>query len=260
MGMLDKKVAFVTGAASGIGKGTALRFAQEGAAVGLADMQDEEGQKVVAEIEAQGGRALYVNTDVANAASVERAVKETVSRFGRLDIVFANAGINGVWAPIEELQPEEWDKTLDINLKGTYLTVHYAIPHLRAAGGGSIIITSSVNGNRTFSTAGASAYSSSKAGQVAFMKMAALELGRYNIRVNAVCPGAIHTNIDQRTEKRDTEEVEVKVEFPEGRPFLNEGQGEPIDVADTCLFLAADLSRHVSGVDIYVDGGASLLR
>jgi NAD(P)-dependent dehydrogenase (short-subunit alcohol dehydrogenase family) len=260
MGMLDGKVVFITGGASGIGKGTALRFAQEGALIGIADMLDDEGAQVVADIASQGGHALYQHTDISNPADVEKAVTRTVDHFGRLDIVFANAGINGMWAPIEELQPEEWDKTLNINLKGTYLTAHFTIPHLRAAGGGSIIITSSVNGNRTFSNAGASAYSSSKAGQVAFMKMAALELGRYNIRVNAVCPGAIHTNIGERTQKRDTEEVEIKVEFPEGQPFLNEGQGEPIDVADTCLFLASDLSRHISGVDIYVDGGASLLR
>lgn len=260
MAILDGKVAFITGGASGIGEGTALRFASEGAAVGIADRDEEKGRAVVAAITQKGGKAVYVDTDVTDPAQVEQAVTATVDAFGKLDTVFANAGINGVWTPIEELQPDDWDKTLDINLKGTYLTVHFAIPHLRAAGGGSIIITSSVNGNRTFSSAGASAYSSSKAGQVAFMKMAALELGRYNIRVNAVCPGAIHTNIGESTEKRDTEEVEVKIEFPEGQPFLNEGQGEPIDVADTCLFLASDLSRHVSGVDIYVDGGASLLR
>ena len=114
---------------------------------------------------------------------------------------------------IEELKPEEWDKTIDINLKGTYLTLHFAIPHLKQAGGGSILITSSVNGNRVFTSAGATAYSTSKAGQVAMMKMAAVELGRYNIRVNAVCPGAIHTNIDQRTEKRDTEKIDAKVEM-----------------------------------------------
>jgi NAD(P)-dependent dehydrogenase (short-subunit alcohol dehydrogenase family) len=137
--------------------------------------------------------------------------------------------------------------------------VHYAIPHLKRAGGGSVIITSSVNGNRTFKTAGASAYSASKAGQVAFMKMAALELGRHNVRVNAVCPGAIHTNIDDRTKKRHTGEVEVKVVLPEGSPAVNEGQADPDEVADVCLFLASDLSRHVSGVDIYVDGGQSLL-
>lgn len=259
-GLLKGKVAFVTGGASGIGKGAAERFAQEGARVALADMQPEEGERAAREIERAGGEALFVRCDVSSPDEVKAAMDQTVERFGRLDVVFANAGINGVWTPIEELQPEEWDKTLDINLKGTYLTLHFAVPHLRQAGGGSVIITSSVNGNRTFSTAGASAYSTSKAGQVAFMKMAALELGRYNIRVNAVLPGAIHTNIDDRTEKRHTEEVQIKVELPEGMPAINEGQGEPVDVADTCLFLASDLSRHVSGVEIYVDGGASLLR
>jgi NAD(P)-dependent dehydrogenase (short-subunit alcohol dehydrogenase family) len=264
MGLLDGRIAFITGGASGIGLGTALRFAEEGARVAIADMQSEEGEKARAEIEKASGKTsgepLFVVCDVSDPESVKNAIDATVERFGRLDIVFANAGINGVWAPIEELLPTEWDKTLDINLKGTYLTLHYAIPHLKAAGGGSVIITSSVNGNRTFSNAGASAYSSSKAGQVAFMKMAALELGRYNIRVNAVCPGAIHTNIGERTQQRNTEEVEIKVEMPDGRPFLNEGQGDPVDVADTCLFLACDFSRHVSGVEIYVDGGASLLR
>jgi NAD(P)-dependent dehydrogenase (short-subunit alcohol dehydrogenase family) len=258
--MLNGRVAFITGAASGIGKGTAVRFAREGAGIGLADMQVEEGHEVLHEIEALGGDAVFLECDVSDPESVRRAVDGTVERFGRLDVVFANAGINGVWTPIEDLQPEDWDKTLDINLKGTYLAVHFAIPHLRRQGGGSILVTSSVNGNRTFSSAGASAYSTSKAGQVAFMKMAALELAQYNIRVNAVCPGAIHTNIGERTEKRHTEEVEIKVELPEGKPGLHGGQGEPIDVADACLFLACDLSRHVSGIELYVDGGASLLR
>jgi NAD(P)-dependent dehydrogenase (short-subunit alcohol dehydrogenase family) len=259
MGLLENKVAFITGGASGIGEGTARRFAQEGAHVVLADVQEEAGQKLRAELEAQGHQALYVDCDVSQPQAVEQAIEAAVQRFGRLDIVFANAGINGVWTPIDELQPEDWDKTIDINLKGTYLTVHYAVPHLKAAGGGSIIITSSVNGNRTFSSAGATAYSTSKAGQVAFMKMVALELGRHNIRCNAVCPGAIHTNIDDRTDKRDTEKIGMEVELPKGSPALHQGQGEPVDVADTCLFLASDLGRHVSGVDIYVDGAASLL-
>ncbi len=258
--MLDDKVAFITGAASGIGAGTARRFAREGARVALADVQTGEGERLRAELEAEGSQVLYVDCDVSNPAAVERAIAATVDRFGTLDVVFANAGINGVWTPIEELQPDEWDRTLDINLKGTYLTVHFAVPHLKRAGGGSIIITSSVNGNRTFSNPGASAYSASKAGQVALMKMVALELGRHNIRCNAVCPGAIPTNIDQRTEQRHTDNIGIAVELPEGNPALHEGQGEPIDVADTCLFLASDLGRHVSGVEIYVDGGASLLR
>lgn len=260
MGMLDNKVAFITGGASGIGAGTARRFAQEGAHIVLADVQPEEGEKLRQEIEAAGGQAIYVDCDVSQPEAVQKAIEAAVQKFGRLDIVFANAGINGMWTPIDELQPEEWDKTIDINLKGTYLTVHYAVPHLKQAGGGTILITSSVNGTRTFSNPGASAYSTSKAGQVAFMKMIALELGRHHIRCNAICPGAIHTNIDERTEKRDTEKIGIKVELPEGSPALNEGQGEPVDVADTCLFLASDLGRHVSGVEIFVDGGASLLR
>lgn len=258
--MLDGKVAFITGGASGIGAGTARRFAQEGARVVLADVQTGEGERVRDEITGQGGQALYLNCDVSDAESVRQAIEAAVGEFGRLDIVFANAGINGVWAPIEDLRPEEWDQTLGINLKGTYLTVHFAVPHLKRAGGGSIIVTSSVNGNRTFSSPGASAYSTSKAGQVAFTKMIALELGRENIRCNAVCPGLIHTNIEQRTEHKGTEKLGIEVELPEGSPALNEGEGEPVDVADTCLFLASDLSRHVSGVEIYVDGGASLLR
>jgi NAD(P)-dependent dehydrogenase (short-subunit alcohol dehydrogenase family) len=260
MGMLDGRVAFITGGASGIGEGTAKRFAREGARVALADVQPEEGERVRAEIEAAGGEALYLDCDVSDPQSVEQAVNAAVQRFGRLDIVFANAGINGLFAPVDELQPHEWDKTIGINLKGTYLTVHYTVPHLKRAGGGSIIITSSVNGTRSFSNPGASAYSTSKAGQIAFMKMVALELGRHNIRCNAVCPGFIHTNIDDRTERRNTESIGIEVDLPQGNPALHEGVGDPVDVADTCLFLASDLGRHVSGVEIFVDGGASLLR
>ncbi|MBW3622997.1 MAG: SDR family oxidoreductase [Armatimonadetes bacterium] len=260
MGLLENRVAFITGAASGIGEGMARRFAQEGARVAIADVQTEDGERVRDEILAEGAEALYLNCDVSDPDSVQQAVEATVERFGKLDIVCANAGINGVFAPIEELKPDEWDRTLDINLKGTYLTVHFTVPHLKNAGGGSIIITSSVNGNRSFGYPGASAYSTSKAGQVAFMKMIALELGRHQIRCNAVCPGAIHTNIDERTEPHNTEKIGIEVELPKGSPAVNEGQGEPLDVADTCLFLASDLGRHVSGVEIYVDGGASLLR
>lgn len=257
--MLDKKVAFITGASSGIGAGIAKRYAEEGARVVLADVQQEEGEKLRAELEKAGHRALYVNCDVSKAEDVQRAIEQTVKEFGGLDIVCANAGVNGVWAPVDELQPDEWSRTLDINLKGTFLTVHFAVPHLKK-NGGSIIITSSVNGTRTFSNPGTSAYASSKAAQVAFMKVIALELGRDNIRCNAICPGFIHTNIQDRTEQRDTDKMGMKVELPEGSPAVDEGMGDPVEVADVCVFLASDLSRHVSGVEIFVDGGASLLR
>jgi NAD(P)-dependent dehydrogenase (short-subunit alcohol dehydrogenase family) len=260
MGMLEKKVAFITGAASGIGAGTARRFAEQGAMVALADVQAEAAERLREEISALGQQAIAVTCDVADPESVKHAIGTTVEQFGRLDIVFANAGINGVWTPIEELQPAEWDRTLDINLKGTYLTVHFAVPYLKQAGAGSIIITSSVNGTRSFSNPGASAYSTSKAGQVAFMKMIALELGRYNIRCNAICPGFIETNIQERTEQRHVEKIGIEVDLPKGSPAVNKGKGDVFEVADTCLFLASDLGRHVSGVEIFVDGGASLLR
>lgn len=260
MGMLEQKVAFITGGASGIGAGTAQRFAEEGALVALADMQDDEGYKVRDAINDAGGTALYINCDVSDAASVEAAIGATVKQFGRLDIVFANAGINGVAAPIEELQPDEWAKTIATNLTSTYLTVHFAVPHLKKAGSGSIIITSSVNGTRTFSKPGASAYSASKAGQVAFMKMMALELGRSHIRCNAICPGFIGTNIEERTEDHNTEKIGIEVDLPKGSPAIDDGMGDTDEVADVCLFLASDLSRHVSGVELFIDGGASLLR
>jgi NAD(P)-dependent dehydrogenase (short-subunit alcohol dehydrogenase family) len=257
MGMLDGKVALVTGAGSGIGRATAIRLAREGVGVGVADLKAGDTRSV---IEAAGGRAIDLSCDVTEVDDVREAVEGTVEKFGRLDVVVANAGINGVWAPIDELQPDEWDKTLDVNLKGTYLTLHFAVPHLRKAGAGSIVIMSSVNGNRTFSNAGATAYASSRAAQVAMMKMMALELGRYNIRVNAVCPGAIHTHIEDSTHKRGTERIPLTVEFPDGTPGVNHGEADPDVVADVCLFLASDLSRHVSGVEIYVDGGLSLMR
>ena len=256
MGMLDGKVAFVTGAGSGIGKATALRFAREGAKVGLADI---DGENTLQDVERAGGQAAFFRCDVSDPEQVRRAVDGTVERFGRLDVVVANAGINGVWAPIDELKPDEWDKTLSVNLKGTFLTLHFAVPHLKRAGAGSIIITSSVNGNRTFSNAGSTAYSCSKAAQVAMAKMVALELGKHQIRVNAICPGAIKTKIQESTTMRDTDKIGLKMKLPEGSPAVNEGRGESSDVADVCLFLASDLSRHVSGVELYIDGGMSLL-
>lgn len=257
MGLLTGRVAFVTGAASGIGRATAMRMAEEGAFIGVADLH-EEG--VIDEIKEAGSNGIFLPCDVSDSKQMQRAIESTVTRFGRLDIVVANAGINGVWAPIDELLPEEWDKTIATNLRSTFLTLHFSVPYLKKTGSGSIIIMSSVNGNRSFGTAGAHAYSTSKAGQVALMKMAALELGRCQVRVNAVCPGAIHTNIEESTTQRDTEQIGLDVEFPKGMPAVNKGQGEARDVADVCLFLASDASRHVSGVEMYVDGGMSLLK
>ena len=258
--MLRDKVALVTGAGSGIGEATARRLAADGARVTLLSRTRDEVEAVRNAIVAAGGQALAVTADVSVEADMRRAVDETVAAFGRLDIVVANAGINGVWAPIDELTPDEWDQTQAVNLRGTYLTLHLAVPHLRRQGG-SIVIVSSINGNRTFSSAGASAYSVTKAGQVAMAQQLALELGEDRIRVNAVCPGAIDTEIDDNTSKRNTEDADVPVEFPEGDIPLTGGKpGSSADVADVIAFLVSDAARHVTGVPIYVDGGQSLLR
>jgi NAD(P)-dependent dehydrogenase (short-subunit alcohol dehydrogenase family) len=260
MGLVEGRVALITGATSGIGRATARRLAEEGAAVVLVARSQEDGQAFEAELEHAGHQACFVAGDVGEDDDVARAVGAGVERFGGLDIVVANAGINGVWAPVEELAPDEWDATMRTNLRGTYLTVHHAVPHLRARGSGSVIVVSSVNGTRTFSNPGTSAYASSKAAQVAFAKVVALELGRDGIRCNVVCPGRIDTNIEESTHPRDTERLGIEVDLPQGSPAVDEGSGDADEVADVCLFLASDLARHVSGVELFVDGGASLLR
>ncbi len=254
------KTAIVTGAGSGIGKAAAILFAKEGAAVCLISRTEEELRQTVDEIERAGGKAIYHVADVSAPDEMKRAVASAVDTFGGLDIVFANAGVNGVWAPIEELEPDEWDDTLNINLKGTFLTVKYAIPHLKKDGG-SIIITASVNGTRIFSNAGATAYSCSKAAQVAFTKMAALELAKHKIRVNVVCPGAIDTEIEDSTKKRDVDEAKEPAEFPAGKIPLTDGKpGTSEQVAQLVLFLASDASLHITGTPVWIDGGESLLQ
>jgi len=150
MGLLENKVVFITGGASGIGAGIARRFAEEGASVAIADVTRERGEQLLGELQVAGRRTLYLECDVSKPDDVQRAITVTAKQFGKLDIVCANAGINGMWAPVEEIEPDEWDRTVDVNLKGTFLTVHYAVPYLKKNGGGSIIITSSVNGTRMF--------------------------------------------------------------------------------------------------------------
>ena len=152
---------------------------------------------------------------------MSRAVDDLVKAHGRLDIVITNAGINGVWAPIDELAPEEWDRTIVVNLRGTFLTLRSAVPRLKHAGGGSVVIIASINGTRTFTGAGATAYACSKAAQLALGQMAAVELGKHGIRVNVICPGAIETEIGDNTQQRNTEAAEVPAEYPAG--------GDPAD-------------------------------
>lgn len=256
---LEGKVAIVSGGGSGIGRASVLAFARSGAKVAMLDRTVENAEKVRKQVEDEGGEAVVIECDIAGPQQVEAAVKQAAEKWGRLDIVFANAGINGAMTPIETMDIESWDQTMNINLRGTFATVKYAIPYLKE-NGGSILINSSINGNRVFSNIGFSAYSTTKAGQTAFMKMAALELAQYKIRVNAICPGAIRTNIDDNTyPSEDLKEVQITVEFPDGGEPLEKGPGRPDQVARLALFLASDDSDHITGTEIYCDGAESLL-
>ncbi|GAA1993555.1 SDR family NAD(P)-dependent oxidoreductase [Isoptericola halotolerans] len=256
---LEGKVALVTGAGSGIGRATALRLAREGATVVPLGHSQESADDVAEEIRRDGGRALPVAANVEDAAMVRDVLAQVEQELGRLDIVVANAGVNGVWAPLEELEPEEWAATIDTNLTGTFHTVRYAVP-LLVRQGGAVVVVSSINGTRTFSNSGASAYATSKAGQVAFARMAAVELGPRGVRVNSVCPGAIDTQIDDNTEQRSTEDLGVEAEFPEGQiPLTGEESGDAAQVADAIAFLVSDAASHVTGTEVFVDGGQSLI-
>lgn len=257
---LSGKVALITGGGSGIGEGTARRFAAEGAAVAVVDVRREPAEAVAESIRAAGGRAEAFVANVAAEDQVSQAIQNTVNHFGGLNVVFANAGINGMQTPIEEMTLDEWHQTVETNLTGTFLTVKHAIPHLRSGGGGSIIITASVNGNTIFSLPGYSAYSTSKAGQVAFARMAAGELARWRIRVNAILPGGVRTNIGERTYRRNIEKVAYDLQLPRPFPPLTGGPADVDDIANLVLFLASDASRTITGAELLIDAGASLLR
>jgi NAD(P)-dependent dehydrogenase (short-subunit alcohol dehydrogenase family) len=237
MPRLEGKVAIITGAASGIGEATADLFRSEGATVVAADRT--EGVDIM-------------SVDAGSEADVERLVEQTVADHGRLDIMFANAGISGGFASIFEQSSDDWAEILRVNLIGPFLAIKYAAPHMKKAGGGSIIATASVAGLR--SGAGGPAYSASKAGVVNLVKVAATQLAGANIRVNAICPGLIETGMtefiyDRARSKGQEEQL--------GRLNPLKRGGEPIEIAQTALFLASDMSSYVNGQAIVADGGLS---
>lgn len=258
---LSGKVALVTGAASGLGEATVRLLASCGAKVAAVDRDESALQNIVDEIIGSGGTALALAADISVADQLSVAVEKVNQAWGRLDIVVANAGINGVWAPVEEIEPEEWDQTMNVNLKGTFLTVRACTPLLKQTGGGSIIIMSSGMGTRIFSRSGASAYATSKAALVTFGRMTALELAKAKIRVNTICPGAFRTNIKSGTKMRNMDGLRLPVHFPEGNVPLTNGppNAEPSQVARLVWFLASDLSGYVTGTEVHIDGGQSLL-
>jgi NAD(P)-dependent dehydrogenase (short-subunit alcohol dehydrogenase family) len=257
---LTGKVALVTGAGSGIGTATATLLGEQGMKVAALSDTTEEAQQTAAEIRRSGGEAMALTADVGNEQQMQHAIQELANRWQRIDVVFANAGINGVWAPIEELTPANWQETLATNLTGTFLTIKYAVPYLKRQGG-SVIVTSSVNGTRVFSNTGATAYATTKAGQVALAKMLAVEMAPHNVRVNVICPGHTETRIEENTEHRDLEQVKYPVEYPKGPIPL--GNGEPASaaqVAQLVLFLLSDSASHITGTEVWIDGGSSLVQ
>jgi NAD(P)-dependent dehydrogenase (short-subunit alcohol dehydrogenase family) len=245
MGRLDNKVAIITGAASGIGQGTALRFAGEGAAVVVADLNQTGGEATVRGCRENGGRAVFQKADVSAEPDVEALVARAVKEFGRLDVIFNNAGFVGALGPLEAITAESWDRTHAVLLRGVFFGIKHVIPAMRKAGGGSIISTASIAGMR--GGFGPTIYSAAKAGVISLTQCAAFELAGDKIRVNCICPGGIHTSIaGERTERGEAALARTQ-------PITRAGQ--PEDIANMALFLASDESEWVTGTSMLVDGG-----
>lgn len=245
---LEGKVAIVTGASRGIGASTARLFAQEGATIVLASRSEEEMARVVDEIKSNGGKALAVKTDVANAVSVETLIQRTVDAYGRLDIAINNAGIAGGNRPLIEIPEELFDRIIETNLKGVFLGMKYEIPAMLAAGGGAIVNMSSTVG-LVGTGAGIAPYIASKHGVVGLTKAAALEYARHNIRVNALAPGTTLTSVNERWIADPQTRQRITGGIPLGRV------ADPAEVAEAALWLCSDASSYVTGVILPVDGG-----
>lgn len=248
MGTMTGHVALVTGASAGIGHAAALAFAREGAHVVLSDLDVERGEKAAAEVEAFGVDALFVRADVAKPDDVEHLLASTIERFGRLDYAFNNAGIEGDQAPTGDSTLENWNRTIGVNLTGVYLCMRAEIPRMLANGGGAIVNNASVAGLVGF--AGIPAYTASKHGIVGLTKTAALEYATEHLRVNAVCPGVIQTEMITRFTHGDPAANEQMVLMePVGR------LGTPDEIADAVIWLCSERASFVTGQAIAVDGG-----
>jgi len=250
VGRIAEKVALITGAASGIGRATARLFAREGAAVALADVNTDAGRRVADEIAQSGGRAFFEPVDVTRAADCQRLVERAIREFGRIDILFNNAGIIRR-ATVLDLSEDDWDRVMAVNVKSIYLLSREVIPHIQKAGGGTIINTAS--GWGLTGGAKAAVYCASKGAVVLLTKAMAIDHGPQKIRVNCICPGDTDTGM-LREEARQLEE--------ENRQFLAEAAkrplgrvGTPEEIAQAALYLASDASSFVTGTALVVDGG-----
>ena len=249
MGRLDGKVAVITGAASGIGAATAIRFAKEGASVVVADLNADGGNAMVAQCAATRALACFQRTDVSQEADVKAAIDRAIKEYGRLDVVFNNAGLGGAIGPIEDTTVEDWDRTQAVLLRAVFLGIKHAVPQMRKQGGGSIISTASVAGIR--GAAGPHAYSAAKAGVINLTRSVAIELAKDLIRVNCICPGGINTPlISGRVPGGES----VAAQFMTALQPIPRA-GVPDDIANMALYLASDESSFVTGTAMVVDGG-----
>src|SRR5271167_3946238 len=237
MGRLNGKVAVITGAASGIGRATAIRFAGEG------------GEAAVRDCKENAGRAVFQKTDVCAEPEIKALIARAIKEFGRLDIIYNNAGIGGAVGSLEQISVEDWDKSQAVLVRGVFLGMKHAAPELRKAGGGSIISTASVAGIRGL--VGAHAYCAAKAGVVNLTRSAALEFAKDKIRVNCICPGGINTPIMHRNQPGAKEAMEQWM--AKAQPIQR--AGHPEDIAGMALYLASDDSEFVTGQAMVVDGG-----
>lgn len=251
MGTFDGKVVIITGGALGIGRATAIEFAREGAQVTIADINEAAGRSA---IEAIGGQAHLVVGDVARASECQRVVRETVERFGGLDVLFNNVGIQPQesYRNVEDTTEEMWDRILDVNLKSFFLMSKYAIPEIRRRGGGAIINTASVQGLQ--SQQGVPAYAASKGGILSLTRQVALDYAAEGIRVLAVCPGSIDTDMVRAAAAREPDGLEAALaRFGRTHPIGRIGTGQ--DIANMVLFLASDKASFMTGEYVCVDGG-----